>query len=61
MNDNESIKLLLSKSVDLHNRFNGTIEEILRKGNGEEEVARLIESIRYVTDDMERLLKVNKK
>lgn len=61
MDDKEIIRLLLSKCVEFHNRFNGAIEDIIRKGNGEETAADLIESIKYVADDMDRLLKANKK
>lgn len=56
MNDTECIKLLLSKNAELHNRFNSAIEEIMRKGNGKESVNNLIESIKYVAEDMERII-----
>lgn len=57
MNDKDCIRFLLSKCVEVHNRFNGAVEETLRRGNGTENVESLIESIRYVADDMERLMK----
>jgi hypothetical protein len=57
MDDKECIRFLLGKSVDFHNRFNSAIDEIMRRGNGKEEILRLIESIRYVADDIERIIK----
>lgn len=59
MNDKQCINLLLCKNVDLHQRFNQHIEEIVRKGNGRDEVLRLIESIRFVADDMDRVINRN--
>ena len=56
MEDRECIKLLLNKNVEIMNRVNATIEQILRRGNGTEEIKSLIESLRYVTDDIERII-----
>lgn len=56
MDDKDCIKLLLNQCSNIHSRFNNSVEEILRRGDGKENVARLIESIRYVADDMERLI-----
>jgi|GEM_PF-5827574 len=56
MDDKQYIRLLLNKSIDIHNRFNNSIEEIVRKGHGEQQVRDLIESLRYVTDEIERII-----
>lgn len=56
MNDKEYIKLLLSKNAELHNRFNSVIEEIMRKGNGKESIINLIDSIKYIAEDMDRII-----
>lgn len=56
MEDNECIKFILNRNVDIHNRINQTVEEIMMWGDGEKCVRRLIESLRYVADDMERII-----
>lgn len=54
--DKQAISSLLTRNIEISNRFNCAIEQILRKGNSKEEVTDLISSIRYLADDMERVL-----
>jgi len=56
MNEREYIELLLNKNVELHNRINAAIEQILRKYDGKEVVEKLVESINYVADDIIRII-----
>ena len=56
MNDKEYVKLLLYKNIELHNRINSSIEQILDGYDGKETITKLIGSIKYVADDIERII-----
>lgn len=63
MNDRvtrEVVKVLLSKEVEINNKINSTICELLRLGyeseRGKEKVKELRESIEYSLDEMDRIL-----
>jgi site-specific DNA-adenine methylase len=45
------------KNVEFHNRINNTIEEILRRDNGEQATNDLIDSLEYIINDMKRITK----
>jgi len=56
MSQREYIELLLNKNVDFHNRINGAIEQILRGYDGKETTTKLVESIKYVAEDILRII-----
>jgi len=56
MSQREYIGLLMNKSVELHNRINSAIEEILRKDDGKEVTEKLVESIKYTADEITRII-----
>lgn len=60
MDNKDYIKFLLNKNVEFHNRINNTIEEILRRNNGEQATNDLIESLEYIVEDMKRVTKILK-
>ncbi|MCK9198451.1 MAG: hypothetical protein M0P49_02495 [Bacilli bacterium] len=57
MIDREIVNLINNKCVEIHNKCNNTIEEILRKGNGEENTESLVKSIQYTLEDILRVIK----
>jgi capsular polysaccharide biosynthesis protein len=56
MTDKDYIDMLLNKSVDIQNRVNTAVIEILRKHNGKEVSKDLAESMHYVADEIDRLI-----
>lgn len=57
---NEVVNFLLNKGNEIDSKIINTISEILRLGydsdRGKEYVKKLLESIRYTVDDMEKFL-----
>lgn len=57
---NEIVNLLLNKGNEIDNKIINTVSEVLRLGydsdRGKEYVKKLLESIRYTVDDMEKFL-----
>ena len=56
MKQREYIGLLMNKNVEFHNRINSAVEEILRSDNGKEVTEKLVESIKYIADDITRII-----
>lgn len=60
MTELQVINTLLVKETEVTNHMHNAIREIIRLGyeteRGKEQVTRMIESIRYTLDDIERLL-----
>lgn len=60
MNTNQVIRLLLSKEIEISNKFHNTIEQLLRIGyetdRGKNEIPDLISSIEYSLEEIERII-----
>ncbi len=56
MNDNQIINFILNQCHEIQSRGNNCVDEILRHGNGQEKVKEFLESLRYVADDIERII-----
>lgn len=60
MKDREVVNLLLIKEIEISNRIHNAITELMRLGHesdrGKEQVPDMIESIKYILDDIERIL-----
>jgi len=57
LNEKYYINMINNICVELHNRCNGAVEEILRGRDGKDEFMRMIDSLRYVLDDKENIVK----
>lgn len=60
MNTNQVVRLLLSKEIEISNKFHNTIEQLLRIGyetdRGKNEIPDLISSIEYSLEEIERII-----
>lgn len=56
MTDKQAIDILLTLDRDITGRIHSSIAEILRKGNGKEQIESVIESIRYKADEAETII-----
>lgn len=60
MSDREIVNYLLIKECEISNRIHNAVTEILRHGydseRGREKIPDMIESIRYILEDIERVV-----
>ena len=56
MDKNYYIRLILTKSTEFHNRCNDAIEEIIRGRDEQETIKKLVDSIKYSTEDILRII-----
>lgn len=60
MSDREIVNYLLLKENEISNRIHNAVTEILRHGceskRGKAQVPNMIESIRYILEDIERVV-----
>lgn len=59
MNDRDIVNYLLIKEIEISNRMHNAVTEILRHGydseRGKSQVPDMIESIKYILEDIERV------
>lgn len=62
MKEKDVIKMLLIKESEMSNRIHNAIIEIMRLGyeseRGKKQISDMIESIRYISDDIEDILNI---
>lgn len=60
MNSEEIVDLLLSKEIEITNKFHNAVSEILRLGHdterGKEQIPDLIKSVRSSLDEINRII-----
>lgn len=60
MNDRDIVNYLLIKEIEISNRMHNAVAEILRLGydseRGKSQVPYMIESVKYILEDIERAM-----
>jgi hypothetical protein len=60
MADKDFIKYLYTKDIELHDRINNIIEEILNGDNDEKTKNNLIKNLEYINDEFAKLESLEK-